>query len=133
MTRSGPGICTRCGFILNRYGMCGRPECSSNRPTHRPPSSKPTQDIPRANSTKGEAKCPACHGIVPPRARYCPYCRAPQRASATAAYANLEQSVPKPPRLPSIPDVEEKPPQQSETRCKAGNPEEDLADVAAKK
>lgn len=133
MTDPRPVICTRCGFILNRHGMCARPECSSNRPTQRPPTSKPARPIPRADATQGEEECPACRGVVPPKARYCPYCRAPRRASATYAYVNVEQSMPKPPRMPSIPDVEESPPQQSGTRCKSDGQDGNLAGIAAKK
>jgi hypothetical protein len=119
--------------MLNRHGMCARPECSSNRPTHRPPTSKPASLANRADAEKGEEICPACEGVVPAKARYCPYCRAPRRASATVAYFNIEHQAPKPPRMPNITVEEEKPPHQSGTRLKDGVPEQDLADTATKR
>lgn len=134
MKTSRPETCTRCGFLLNRHGLCARPECSSNRPTHRPPTSKPAQTEPRADASQGEEVCSACNGRVPSKARYCPYCRAPRRASATVAYFGIDQQAPRPPRVPSIPDDgDAHPPHQSGTRCKEGESDESRAELAAKK
>jgi hypothetical protein len=70
---------------------------------------------------------------VPPKARYCPYCRAPRRASATVAYFDFGQQAPKPPRLPNIQIDEENPPHQSGTRPKDGVSEQDLAETSTKR
>lgn len=130
MEQPKPEICTRCGFMLNRHGMCARPECSSNRPTKRPPSSKPITN-PRADPSLGEIECVACHGVVPAKARYCPYCRAPRRASATIVYAGLEQAMFRPPRVPDIPTDEESSPHESGTRRIDGGIDADLEEYLA--
>ncbi len=95
--------CPQCDqFLVPISHICVNPKCSTNRPTDRPRTSKPSAEDAQTASQAPTNPCKLCHKSMPENARYCPYCRAPARPSATAAYHILDNTRFIPPPLPRI-------------------------------
>jgi len=100
--------CPKCdSFLVPGSLICLNQSCSTNRPTDRPKTSQPSAEDKTEVCAEAANPCKLCKRDMPEKARYCPYCRAPTRASATAAYHVWEHvRLPQPP-LPRIEEIDE--------------------------